>query len=108
MQNRPVYVGGHGFSERTPKARFDDALDLAACAGLVAPLVNLPMGTGMAVSVDPVGFIRRQFTLQMVLLVVRVHEQPRKAKPELQHQYRRFLMPPPLRGASRRNFVMPT
>jgi len=80
MQNRPVYVGGHGFSERTPKARFDDALDLAACAGLVAPLVNLPMGTGMAVSVDPVGFIRRQFTLQMVLLVVRMHEQPREGQ----------------------------
>jgi hypothetical protein len=59
---------------------FDDALDLAACAGLVAPLVNLPMGTGMAVSVDPVGFIRRQFTLQMVLLVVRVHEQPREGQ----------------------------
>jgi hypothetical protein len=59
---------------------FDDALDLAACVGLVAPLVNLPMGTGMAVSVDPVGFIRRQFTLQMVLLVVRMHEQPREGQ----------------------------
>ena len=87
---------------------FDDALDLAACAELVAPLVNLPMGTGMAVSVDPVGFIRRQFTLQMVLLVVRMHEQPREGQTGTTASIQALLDAAALEGRVSQEFVMPT
>jgi len=60
---------------------FDDALELAAATGMLAPLVEVSLTDDeMPGDINPVLFIRRQLLLQVTLALTRMYDKPQEGR----------------------------